>query len=243
MDAGMLLSRADATLDALKTYQVRMTRVERVGGQLQPEEEILLSVRRDPKAVRLEWTTGQNQGREVIYSSVLDPASLYIHMASSALPLPAIKIPINSPLVTKNSRHSITEAGFETILANLRGSQQRPAPERPHPGKLEYKGLETPTGFDQSCHKFVRQDSKGDSWTVFLDPHSLLPCLVVAKDAAGQLIEREVYHGVQANPAALASSGAFEPDKRWGDAKGLLSRLARAAGGSDPPASSQSITR
>ncbi len=68
-DPDVLLAGAQSKLDKLKTYQVRISRRERVGGQLQPEEEILLSIRRDPKAVRLEWTDGPSKGREVIYSS------------------------------------------------------------------------------------------------------------------------------------------------------------------------------
>ncbi len=73
-DAGAILARSEAKMRSLKTYQVKITRVERVGGRLQPEEQILLSIRRDPKAVRLEWTDGPNQGREVIYSTRLDDA-------------------------------------------------------------------------------------------------------------------------------------------------------------------------
>ena len=69
-----ILSRAEAKLDALQTYQMRVSRLERVNGQLQPEEEILLSIRRDPKAVRLEWASGPSKGREVIYSSSARPA-------------------------------------------------------------------------------------------------------------------------------------------------------------------------
>src|SRR5262249_10829778 len=63
-DPAALLSQAEAKLEALNTYQVRISRIERVGGQLLPEEEILLSIRRHPKAVRLEWPSGANKGRE-----------------------------------------------------------------------------------------------------------------------------------------------------------------------------------
>ncbi len=39
-----------------------MQRRERVGGSVLPEEEILLSIRRKPKAVRLEWMNGSSKG-------------------------------------------------------------------------------------------------------------------------------------------------------------------------------------
>src|SRR5204863_9883716 len=126
------------------TYQVKIARIERVGGRLQPEEEIPLSIRRDPKAVRLEWAAGPNQGREVIYSSRLDQRSLYVHLPKSAIPLPTMKIPVDSPMVMKNSRHSITEAGFDTIIASLRKSLERNGSGESDPGELVYQGVEKP---------------------------------------------------------------------------------------------------
>src|SRR5262249_39104589 len=142
-------ARSEARLRALGTYQVQIARMERVGGRLQPEEHILLSVRRDPKAVRLEWPTGSNQGREVIFSSQIDPRSLFVHMPSGAIPLPTMKIAVDSPMVMKNSRHSITEAGFDTIVENLRKSSDRKGPEKPDLGELAYHGVEKPPGLDR----------------------------------------------------------------------------------------------
>ncbi len=92
-DSKAILSQAEARLDALQTYQVKISRLERVNGQLQPEEDILLSIRRDPKAVRLEWSSGPNKGREVIYSSTLDPRMIFVHMPSTAIPLPVDEDP------------------------------------------------------------------------------------------------------------------------------------------------------
>jgi len=238
-----LLAQAQVKLDALKTYQVKISRQERVEGRLQPEEDILLSIRSDPKAVRLEWSNGPNKGREVIYSSALDPGVIFVHQPSTAIVLPSMKIPVDSPLVTRNSRHSITEAGFDTILENMRGPRGAAGTNQAGRGELVYIGLETPRGLDQPCHHFVRRSVAGESWNVYLDSRSMLPRLVVADDAKGDLIERYVYHEVRENPTDLASSGAFEPDQRWGDSKGLFSRLARAAAGSNLPTTSSSTTR
>ena len=46
--------------------------------------------------------------------------------------------------------------------------------------------------------------------------------MVVAKDPSGQLDEKYIYHEVIENPADLASADAFDPDRRWGESKGLL---------------------
>jgi len=222
---------------------VEISRQERVQGQLQAEEEILLSIRSDPKAVRLEWSSGPNKGREVIYSSTLDPRMIFVHQPSTAIVLPSMKIPVDSPLVTRNSRHSITEAGFDTILENMRGPKGAADQNQPERGDLAYVGVETPAGLEMPCHHFVRRSVAGETWNVYLDSRSMLPRLVVAKDAKGDLIERYVYREVRENPPDLASAGAFAPDQRWGDSKGLFSRLARAAAGSNLPTTTNSTTR
>jgi hypothetical protein len=242
-DSALLLARAESKLDGLKSYQVKMTRRERVGGQLQPEEKILLSIRRDPKAVRLEWTDGANKGREVIYSPRLDSGMIFVHQPAAALVLPTMKIPVDSPLIMKNSRHSIAEAGFDSILENVRHTLKAASEGKPEAGILTYKGMQKPSGLDETCHHFVRHTDKGEIWNVYLDTRSMLPRVVLAEDDHGQLLERYEYHAVRENPTELASAGAFEPDERWGKSGGLLSRLARAAGGSNQPGSNDSTKR
>jgi hypothetical protein len=242
-DSAMILARAEAKLDALKSYQVKMSRRERVGGQLQPEEKIVLSIRREPRAVRLEWTEGSNKGREVIYSSRLDPAMIFVHQPAAALVMPSMKIPVDSPLVMKNSRHSIAEAGFDSLLENVRHSRKAAEQNRSEPGNLVYKGLETAPGLDRPCHHFVRKSDRGETWNVYVDAKSMLPRLVFAEDDHGQLLERYDYQSVRENPTELAAANAFEPDERWGKSGGLFSRLAKATAGSNLPSDASSTKR
>jgi Protein of unknown function (DUF1571) len=242
-DSAALLARAEARLDAMQTYQVKITRLERVSGQLQPEEDILLSIRRDPQAVRLEWSSGPSKGREVIYSKTLDPRMIFVHMPTTAIPLPAMRIPVDSPLVMRNSRHAITDAGFDTIVENLRKSAGPSEKDRADLGTLSYEGLERPVDVDQACHHFMRRTAAGERWNVYLDAHSLLPRMVLAEDSRGDLIERYIYREIRENPTELAAAGAFEPIQRWGESKGLLSRFARASPDTKLPATSESATR
>ena len=239
-DARAILVQSRDKLESLSTYQVKISRTERVNGRLLPEEQIVLSIRRNPKAVRLEWADGPDQGREVIYSTVVDKGSLFVHMPKSAFPLPTMKVSLDNPLVMKNSRHSIAEAGFDTIIDNLQKAQD--GGRKPDLGRLTYRDIEKPPGLDRPSHVFTRRAPSGETWTVFLDMRTMLPCMVVAKDPSGELNERYVYHEVRENPTDLASAGAFEPDQRWGESKGLLSRFARGAG-SDSPNNRQSATR
>ncbi|MDR3618147.1 MAG: DUF1571 domain-containing protein [Paludisphaera borealis] len=224
-----ILDEAKQRLEEMSTYQVNITRAERVGSQLQPQEAVLLSVRRKPKAVRLEWPTGSSKGREVIYSTAINDRTMYVNMADSALPIPRMSIPIDSPLAMRNSRHTIGEAGFDTIFDNL-FKQLVPAGTPTPGGKLVYKGLEKPKEIDQTCHLIQRTTPTKEVWKVYLDTKSLMPVVVTAHQEDGELLECYTYTQLQPNPEQLASADAFDPDKRWGEAKGLFSRLAKAAG-------------
>lgn len=226
-----LLADAEKRLKAMPTYQVDITRVERVGSQLQPEEKALLSIRREPKAVRLEWPEGPSKGREVIYSASLDDRKMHVNMANAAIPMPRMSLPVDSPLALRSSRHAITEAGFDTIFDNL--SQQLEGPGRTPPpgGRLTYKGLQTPENMDQTCHLIQRITPEKEIWRVYLDAETLMPVVVTAHQADGALLERYAYTSLRPNPEELASADAFDPDKRWGEPKSLFSRLAKAAAG------------
>jgi len=239
-----ILGKAREKLETMSTYQVNITRVERVGSQLQPEENAVLSIRRNPRAVRLEWPQGPSKGREVIYSAALNPKTMYVNMANSALPIPRMSIPVDSPMVLRSSRHPITEAGFDTIFEGLEKYGSADASGIKQDGKLAYKGVERPKGLDLPCHLVERTTPKGETWQVYLDTRTLMPAVAVAFQAKnGELIERYIYRDLRPNPAELASADAFDPDKRWGESKGLLSRLARAAASPADANSGQSATR
>jgi hypothetical protein len=231
-------------LQALSTYQVDMTRVELVGGRVQPEEEAILSIRRNPKAVRLEWPDGPSKGREVIYSSTLNDRTMYVNVGNPALLISRMSIPVDSPMALRNSRHPITEAGFDTILDKLFQYIDNSHRANPKDGKLVYRGLERPKGVDKPCHLMERVAPSGETWTVFLDPATLMPVVVTAiKTSSGELIERYTYRNLRTNLSELASADAFDPDKRWGESKGWLSRLARTAGTPTDAKSASSTTR
>jgi hypothetical protein len=242
-EARAILAQSEAKLRSLGTYQVKLSRVERVDGRLQPEEEIILSIHRQPKEVRLQWASGPSQGREVIYSTRVDDRSLFVHMPKSAIPLPTMKMAVDSPMVMKSSRHSITEAGFDTIIDNLRKSVDQADDANTARGRAAYRGVEKPPGLDRPSHVFTRRSPNGETWTVFIDARSLLPSMVVAKNPSGELDEKYVYHEVAENPAELASAAAFDPDRRWGESKGLLSRFARGGSAAASPANGQTTIR
>ncbi len=221
VQAGRLVSEARASLDRLSTYQVAMRRQERVNGNLLPEEDVILSVRRDPLAIRLTWPEGPHKGREVLYRADEPGGRLHVNMADSALPVPRLSLAPDSPMVMKNSRHPLTEAGFDPVVRALEETRKVQGPTG-----LVYEGLRKVEPFDRPHHSLVRTTSSGETTRVFLDAVTHLPAQIITESAAGELLERYTFRDLRSNLPELANSDAFDPDTRWGPPRGLFGRLA-----------------
>jgi hypothetical protein len=228
-DAASVVARARAAIEAMTTYQVQLNRQERVAEVLQPAEDVQLSIRRAPRAVRLEWTAGPHKGREAIYSASEPGALLHVHMGDSPIPVPNLSMAPDSAMVMKNSRHPITEAGFDAIVKTLETGLSSPAPG----STLTYVGVETPAAAGRPCHKIERHNAAGETWLVYLDAQTALPALVEGRSAKGDLLERYRFLDVKPNLPDLASADAFDPSSRWPSvvSGGLLGRLARTTVG------------
>lgn len=225
--ATAIVAKARTRVDGMANYQVQVNRQERVNGSLLPVEDVVLSIRREPRAVRLEWPSGPHKGREVIYSTS-DPSGLmHVKMADSIIPVPNMALTPDSPLVMRSSRHPITEAGFETIIAALETSI---AAGRSDPSKVGYPGIETPPAVGRPCHTLTR--TVGDEqWRVSIDVATSLPAMVEATSTSGELLERYIFRSVTSNVPELLTANAFDAGSRWGNSPGLLGRIARSGGG------------
>lgn len=242
-----LVARGQETMARVASYQVAMNRQERVGEQLQPAENVVLSIRHEPRAVRLEWPDGPHKGREVIYSAAADGGGMmHIHMGDSMIPVPDMKMAPDNPMVMRSSRHPITEAGFEPILEVLAASLKPHLDGTAGADQMKYEGTETLSQTGQTVHKITRITPRGETWRIELDDETGLPLLVEEKAADGSLLEHYVFRNIKTDVPALASADAFDPQKRWGSKAGSLlggfGRLARS-GGSTAPTDDGSTTR
>jgi Protein of unknown function (DUF1571) len=224
-----------ARLSAMSNYQVRLTRQERVGSTLFPVEQVVLSIRRSPKAVRIEWPDGQNKGREALYSAEAGDGMLHMNMPGALVSRPVLRP--DSPLVMSNSRHPISEAGLDAILENI--ERGLAASGQPNAGRFVNGGLERPADLGRPCHKIERVMPDGETWVVYLDSQTNLPAMVQANAANGNLLERYVFTDLKADVPELVAASAFDPDTRWGPAAGLIGRLARGNDSTNSPTASR----
>ncbi len=225
-----ILDKARQRLDRIETYQLTLLGTERIGGSLTPAEEMVLSVRRNPKAVRLEWAKGSHKGREVLYRTDGPDNLMHVNMADMGLLRSTLALDPTSPLAMRNSRHPITEAGLDTIVEKLESALEQKDHPEPKLGKLTYAGIETPEGYMGSCFKVVRVTPEGETWIVDFDKTTGLPAVSQATSKTGQLLERYIFSNVVSNPPELADAQAFDPQARWGNSKGpagFLQKIAR----------------
>ena len=211
-----VVAEARQTLDLMTTYQLAVKRQERVNGNLLPAEDLLMSIRRSPKAARLTWVDGPHQGREVLYRADEPGGLMHVNMADSKLPLPRLAIAPDSPMVMKNSRHPITEAGLDPIIASMEQADQA--------GTLVDLGMQTPAPLDHPHAAILRRTENGDIWRAYFDPVTHLPALVECRGNNGDLLEYYLFQQLRANVAELASASAFDPEARWGPPRGLFDR-------------------
>jgi hypothetical protein len=224
-----IVAEARKALDALTNYQVSLHRQERVNGTLLPEEDVVLAIRREPRAVRLTWTKGSNQGREVLYRADDPSRQMQIKMANPALP--RLSLAPESPMVMRNSRHPVTEAGFDSLVEGLENALKDPSN-----AGLTYSGPETAEGLDGPHPFLIRKTPSGETWKVHLDPQTHLPSMVLAVDSKGDLLERYLFKEFRPNLPELALAEAFDANARWGQPRGLFGRLAKGES-PEPPAS------
>lgn len=227
LDPIRVIAESRAAIEQMVSYQASLHRQERVGSNLLPAEDLVLSVRRQPRAVRLSWPAGPNQGREAIYRADAADGLMNVHMAKGSI-VPRMNLAPDSPLVMRNSRHPITEAGFEPILADLERATQTPG------STLTCTGMVTPAPLDRPHIGIARTNPQGEVATVYFDPETHVPALVEVKTATGDMLEHYVFRDVQINPTELAAADAFDPDQRWGTPKGLFGRVARGGGPDEP---------
>jgi Protein of unknown function (DUF1571) len=229
-----VINRAQETLDATSTYRVQMTRQERVDDKLLDQEVVRLNIRRSPLGVLLEWPSGPNEGREVLFSEQECGGLMHVKLAGK-IPVPPLKIKPTSSVAMQKSRHPINEAGIDPILNDLRSHLAAAKAGDATAGDLQLLSAEG------GQPVISREAPDGELWTVEFDPETSLPFNVRRLDAAGQLVEEYRFEDFEPNPADLGTPEAFDPTLRWPSGGGFLSRIAKAAEGgvAQPPDSSQ----
>jgi hypothetical protein len=216
-----ILNKTQQTFSTVTNYRVNVLLQERMNGRLLPEDKFTLSKRREPLAVRMEWTDGKEVGREVIFSPTQTDGLIKIRLPKGLLS--QISMAPDSPLVRSKSRHPINEAGADSVVERLFATLNRFKANDPNAGQLSVEHV-----VDSKLGKIQRvthHNAEREIWVVDLDETNGLPLTIHATDEAGELLEHYEFRGYELNLPELLTAEAFDHTARWGD-KSLFGRLA-----------------
>ena len=154
----------------------------------------------------------------MIYSSAVNPRTMYVNMANSALPIPRMSIPIDSPMVLRTSRHPITEAGFDTIFKTWTAQGNAAGTSTGTAGSCT-RGSSGPKGriCPATSSSGPRRKGRPGRSTSTPRPDARGGGGIPAGGGADRAIHLP---DLKAESRRTGLGAAFDPDKRWGESKG-----------------------
>jgi hypothetical protein len=112
-----LVKQAREAYAQVRDYSCVLVKRERVGGQLPPDNVILMNVRTRPFSVYLRWQEPRDlAGQEVCYVAGRNNGQMRVRSAGALGVVGFVSLDPNDPRARKTSRHSITEAGIGNVI-------------------------------------------------------------------------------------------------------------------------------
>jgi hypothetical protein len=183
---GVLLEAGKAAASQMGTYESRVVKRERVSGKLLKPQTIHLTVRQEPRAVRLEILDGPAKGRKVVYDSTVKKNELRVREAGVLGLAGAMWIDMSSKLTRSDTNHPITEFAFTSIIGVLEDSFTKSEALGGYTRKNE--------GFDAAgryCITFTAPEGGKHLYAtrahICMDPVLALPVIMEIDDAQGPL--------------------------------------------------------
>jgi hypothetical protein len=121
-----LVALGRKSLSGLGIYQARVTREERVGDRVHGPDQVEVTVREKPLAVRLDFVDGPHKGRRALYDAKARPKEM-LARESGVLGMFSVWLPVNSGLVRRDTNHTITEIGFGAMIETMQAEQAKAA--------------------------------------------------------------------------------------------------------------------
>lgn len=202
---------------AIDTYDVMMTRRERIDGKVNPQEEVAMTFRKQPFSVYLRNVGEAGKGREVLYVQGAYKDEMQIRTgAGDGIPGLRVARSPDDPQVRAKSRHSIREAGFGNSIDRMAKVVALVDAGKLPPQSVSYVGItKRPEHGERPLELVTRAVAPkaealdgGGTWQIFFDaspqsPSYGLPVLAILTDHRGGEVEYVCYTRFQspsANP-------------------------------------------
>jgi hypothetical protein len=192
------LTDAETVLAKVDNYSALFHKRERIGNELLPDEVVRLLFKR-PFKVRLQWTSGPLQGRDVIYAEGWNGNRVRVR-EKGILGIIPVNLDPRGGLAMKNNRHSILESGLgqlvERIASNLRRARSA--------GELTVhdRGTETLYGRKVSLVEGILPKDAAKGYychraVLFVDTELKVPIRVQIYDGNDVLVEDYGFEGLK----------------------------------------------
>ncbi len=198
----------------IEGYALIMRKQERIGGVLQPSEEIQVVFRAHPYSVFMRWLRGERRAAAALYVEGKNGGKMLIHPSGIAGKL--VKVVERDPEgedARQAGRYSIKEFGLRKTLVRTLNAWKDAQEE----GRLQVRYLgvrKVHEAGDRPCYTLRRTNDRPGSeriaeTTVYIDKEKLLQVGTVLKDKDGRLVGEYMFRDIHINPKLKPDQ--FEP--------------------------------
>ncbi len=186
-------------------YEMVMLKQERLGGQLQPSEEIEVRYRTKPHSVVLKWIKGERKATSAMFVEGENNNMLLIHPAGIAGRL--IKVVERDPEgedAKQSGRYSMREFGLRATMQRTLGGFERA--KALGTSKMSYLGvLKVKELNDRLCYAFKRIDAQPQEdgfsdVTIYIDKETWIQVGTLLKADDGKVIAEYLFRDIKFNP-------------------------------------------
>jgi len=186
-------------------YSLRMHKQERIGGKLQPSEEIEVCFRTKPYSVFMHWLRGERLAANVLYVEGMNDGKMLVRPAGIAGKL--VKVVSRDPEgeeAKQSGRYPVTQLGPKKTLE--RTLKDWKAASNSATSKIEFLGMRNlREAGDRLCYALRRTCTPSGTddaaeITIYVDKETSFQVGTVLKDAAGKLLGEYIYRDIQLNP-------------------------------------------
>ncbi|HEY0093140.1 MAG TPA: DUF1571 domain-containing protein, partial [Archangium sp.] len=167
-------------------YESRVVKRERVSGKMMKPQTLHVTIRQEPRAVRLEILEGPAKGRKVVYDSTVKKNELRVREAGILGLTGPMWIDVNSKLTRSDTNHPIQDFAFTSIIEVLEDSFKKSKPLGGYTRKDE--GFDTANRY---CITFTAPPGGAHLYAararICMDPVLALPVIMEIDDAQGPL--------------------------------------------------------
>lgn len=203
-------------------YSCRVTRRERVGNKMMPEEVMEMTFRAEPRSIHYRWLDSGHEGRECLYVEGRNHGNIITLGGKADFLFSGRRLSVdpNGIMARGKSRYTITQAGLDKLTKraeNILAAQEKGDVSK---GTLRYGGLAERPEFQHPVHhviqaipvKYDANFTHGGTRNWFFDPETGRLLLTQADDPKGPC---EYYLFDRFVPNDAIGESNFDPDQLW----------------------------